>query len=96
VFRLPFSGSPAGKAEGVKYSEAMENADWKWDDEHLRKWMCNSKSAIKEFSDDDSAKTKMPRMRVCDEEKQNEVLHALKLLAEPTVVPSNVRSISGS
>jgi len=73
-------GSPAGKAEGVRFSEAFKNADWNWDDEHLRKWMCNSKNAIKEFSGDETAKTRMPNMKICNPEMQDEVLAALEKL----------------
>jgi len=56
---------------------------WTWDEEHLRKWMCDSKKAIKEFTHNDDAKTKMPKMNVCDEKDQDEIIATLKALKAP-------------
>jgi len=71
-------GRAAGKHEGFKYSDSLGGANWHWDEDHLRKWMCNSKDAIKEFTGDDHAKTKMPPQKVCDKSKQDEVIAFLK------------------
>ncbi|TLS69170.1 c-type cytochrome [Mariprofundus erugo] len=71
-------GRAAGKHEGFKYSEDLAGATWNWDEDHLRKWMCNSKEAIAEFTGNAHAKTKMPPQKVCDAAKQDEVLAALK------------------
>jgi len=57
-------GRKAGTHPGFKYSDALKNADWVWDEEHLRKWMHNSKKAIKEFTGNDKAKTKMGKQNV--------------------------------
>jgi len=57
-------GKKAGQAEGFKYSKALAGADWVWDEENLRKWIKNSKKAIKEFTGDDKAKTKMGKQNI--------------------------------
>jgi len=57
-------GRKAGKMEGFKYSKSLGGADWVWDEEHLRKWIKNSKKAIKEFTGDKKAKTKMPKQNM--------------------------------
>lgn len=73
-------GRAAGKHEGFKYKASLAGADWKWDEAHLRAWMCNSKDAIKEFTGDSAAKTKMPPMNICDKAKQDEVIAFLKTI----------------
>ncbi|RLL53723.1 cytochrome C [Mariprofundus sp. EBB-1] len=73
-------GRAAGSMEGFKYKPALAKGGWNWDEDHLRAWMCNSKKAIKEFSGDDHAKTKMPPQKICDAAKQDEVLAKLKSL----------------
>lgn len=68
-FHYKFTKSiPAGKA-------------WHWDEAHLRKWMCNSKDAIKEFTGDSGAKTKMPPQHVCKPGDQDEVIAKLKSIS---------------
>jgi len=71
-------GRPAGKLEGFKYGPGLSDANWNWDEAKLREWMCNSKDAVKKFTGDDKAKTKMPPQKVCDPAAQNEVLAKLK------------------
>jgi len=71
-------GRAAGKHEGFKYGNSLANANWNWDETHLREWMCNSKDAIKKFTGDSAAKTKMPPQKVCDAAKQDELLSFLK------------------
>jgi len=58
-------GREAGKSGFKRHSKALKNANWKWDEDHLRKWICNSKDAIKEFTGDPKAKTKMPPQKMC-------------------------------
>ena len=71
-------GRAAGTHAGFKYSSDLGKGGWNWDEAHLRKWMCDSKDAIKEFSGNDHAKTKMPKQKVCDAAKQDEVIAFLK------------------
>jgi cytochrome c len=59
---------PAGKA-------------WHWDEDHLRQWMCNSKEAIKKFTGNPDARTRMPPQHVCDKADQDQVLAKLKEIA---------------
>ena len=72
-------GRKAGSADFKKYSKALKHADWVWDEEHLRAWICNSKKAIKEFTGDNHAKTKMPPQKMCGD-KADEVIAFLKNL----------------
>jgi len=58
-------GRAAGKADFKKYSKDLKAATWTWDEANLRKWICNSKDAIKELSGNDHAKTKMPPQKMC-------------------------------
>jgi len=57
-------GRKAGTFPGYKFSDALKNADWVWDEEHLRKWMKDSKKAIREFTGNDKARTKMGKQNV--------------------------------
>ncbi len=57
-------GRKAGTYPGFKYSASLKNGGWVWDEDHLRKWMHNSKKAIKEFTGDSKAKTKMGKQNV--------------------------------
>ncbi len=57
-------GRKAGTFPGYKYSDSLKNANWVWDEDHLRKWVHNSKKAIKEFTGDSHAKTKMGKQNV--------------------------------
>jgi len=57
-------GRKAGTHPGYKYSDSLKNANWVWDEDHLRKWMHNSKKAIKEFTGNPKAKTKMGKQNV--------------------------------
>jgi len=71
-------GRKTGVMKDMKYSSALAGGDWVWDEAHLREWMCNSKDAVKKFTGDDHAKTKMPPQKICDAAKQDEVLAKLK------------------
>jgi len=70
-------GRDAGIMPKMKYSKSLKNGGWKWDDEKLRAWMCNSKKEIKVLTGDSHAKTKMPAQKICDPAKQDEVLAKL-------------------
>ena len=65
----------------MKYSKSMKAhaGEWTWDEEHLRAWVCNSKKAVKKFTGDDHAKTKMPPQKKCGD-KGDAVIAALKAL----------------
>ncbi len=53
-------GRKAGTmANFKKYSPALKKGGWVWDEAHLRKWIFNAKAAVKEFSGDPKAKTRM-------------------------------------
>jgi len=71
-------GRKAGSAAGYKYKFTKYGSDWSWDEEHLKKWICNSKKAVKEFTGNKKAKTKMPPQKICDHDKQDEVIAKLK------------------
>lgn len=57
--------SAAGQSGFKRHSAAFKTANWTWDEAHLLKWLCDSKSAIKEFTGNASAKTKMPKQNMC-------------------------------
>ncbi|MDQ6960001.1 MAG: cytochrome C [Mariprofundaceae bacterium] len=73
-------GRKAGTFPGFKYKymKYVKGDAWSWDEAHLRKWMCNSKKAVKEFTGDKKARTKMPPQKICDPAKQDEVIAKLK------------------
>ncbi len=72
-------GHKVASANFKKYSKALKSADWTWDEEHLRAWICNSKKAVKEFTGNKKAKTKMPPQKMCGE-KGDEIIAFLKNL----------------
>jgi len=76
-------GRTAGTSPGFKYkfTKYITGEAWKWDEAHLRKWMCNSKKAVKEFTGNPKAKTKMPAQKVCDPAKQDEIIAFMKTLS---------------
>lgn len=62
-------GRKAGKASGFNgYGPDLAGATWTWDAAYLEKWVCDSRSAIKEFTGNDAARTKMPPQRKCGED----------------------------
>lgn len=73
-------GRLAGHSGFKKHSKALKNATWIWDEEKLLKWVCNSKDAIKEFTGDPHAKTKMPPQKMCGE-KGKKVVEFLKSIS---------------
>jgi len=58
-------GREAGKSGFKKHKPALAKGGWVWTEANLRKWICNSKDAIKELSGDDHARTKMPPQKMC-------------------------------
>ncbi|RMG92919.1 MAG: hypothetical protein D6703_00830 [Zetaproteobacteria bacterium] len=71
-------GRRAGKMPDMKYSKALAEAQWIWDEPKLAEWVCNSKQAIRKLSGDDSATTKMPAQRICDPRDQSDLIAFLK------------------
>ena len=71
-------GRKAGSTD-FKYSDSLKGQGWAWDEAHLKEWVCNSKDAVKKFTGDDNAKTKMPPVNVCGD-KADEVVAYLKTL----------------
>jgi len=69
----------AGQSGFKKHGAALKTANWAWDEAHLLKWLCDSKAAIKEFTGDPSAKTKMPKQKMCGI-KGNDIVAYLKTL----------------
>lgn len=57
-------GRKAGSTDFKRYSKSLKAGGWTWDDASLRKWLTNSKSAIKELTGDAKAKTTMPPQRL--------------------------------
>ena len=58
-------GRTSGSLTGFKYSDSLKNASFTWNEAHLVAWVCNSKQAIKAFTGDMHANTKMPVQRQC-------------------------------
>jgi len=74
-------GRKAGTFPGFKYKYTKYGSDWSWDDAHLRKWMCNSKDAVKEFTGNPKARTKMPPQKICDPAKQDAIIAFMKSIS---------------
>ena len=73
-------GRKAGIMPGFKYKFTKYGSDWTWDEAHLREWMCDSKKAVKKFTGNKKAKTRMPAQKVCDKAAQDEVIAFMKTL----------------
>jgi len=73
-------GRKAGSMPDMKYSDALAAGGWSWDTEHLAAWVCDAKAAIKTFSGDAGAKTKMGVQHICDPAKQADLIAYLKTL----------------
>jgi len=77
-------GRKAGTFPGFKYKFTKyikPGKAWVWDEEHLRQWECNSKNAVKAFTGDAKARTKMPPQHLCDPAKQDAVIAALRSIS---------------
>jgi len=73
----------AGTFPGFKYkfTKYVTGDAWVWDAAHLREWICNSKKAVKKFTGNTNAKTKMPPQHICDPAKQDAVIAALQSIS---------------
>jgi len=60
-------GRKAGSTDFKKYSKSLKNGGWVWDEEKMKLWVCDSKSAIKTLTGDDHAKTRMGKQKKCGE-----------------------------
>jgi len=72
-------GRKAGTFPGYNYSDSLKNGGWVWDEAHLRKWIYSSKKAIKEFTGNPDARTKMGNQHVKGK-KADKVIAFLKTL----------------
>jgi len=72
-------GSKAGTHAGYKYkfTKYIKDDGWVWDEEHLRAWILDSKKAVKEFTGNPKAKTKMGAQHVKGA-KADEIIAFLK------------------
>ncbi len=59
-------GRKAGTHPGFKYkfTKYIKGDAWTWDEDHLRAWINNSKKAVRKFTGNKKAKTKMPAQHV--------------------------------
>ncbi|MDX8401833.1 MAG: c-type cytochrome, partial [Mariprofundaceae bacterium] len=73
-------GRKVGQMPDMKYSPALAHGGWHWDAAHLAAWVCDSRAAVRRFSGDPSAVTKMPSQRICDPARQADLIAWLKTL----------------
>jgi len=73
-------GRKAGSTPDMAYSASLKDANWVWDAAHLAPWLCNTVDALKEFTGDAGAKSKMPSQRICDPQQQADLIAYLKTL----------------
>jgi len=75
-------GRKAGTSPGFKYkfTRYIKGEAWVWDDNHLAAWLCDSKLALRTFTANTSAKTKMPKQKICDPDSQADIIAYLKTL----------------
>jgi len=76
-------GREAGTAPGFKYKFTKyikPGKAWHWDAAHLAAWDCDAKAAIKVFTGDPSAKTKMGVQHICDAAEQADIIAFFKTL----------------
>jgi len=76
-------GREAGSVAGFSYKFTafiQPGKAWRWDEAHLSAWVCDSAKAVKNFTGDDSAKTKMGAQRICDPTAQTDLIAFLKTL----------------
>ncbi len=63
-------GKKAGSTDFKKYSKALKNADWVWNEENLKAWVCDSKKAIRDLTGDEHAKTRMGKQKKCGDDAE--------------------------
>ncbi len=71
---------PAGQMADTNYSPELAKKAWRWDDVHLAAWICDSRAAVRTFSGNPSANSKMPAQRICEPRKQADLIAYLKTL----------------
>jgi len=78
-------GRKAGTYPGYKYkfTKYIKGDPWVWTEEKLRKWDNNSTRAIKEFTGNPNAKTRMPRLSFTGA-AEDEVISFIKITSEGT------------
>jgi len=76
-------GRKAGTYPGYKYkfTKYIKGEPWVWTEEKLRQWDNNSKRAIREFTGDPNAKTKMPRLSFTGT-AEDEIISFIKITSE--------------
>jgi len=76
-------GRKAGTYPGYKYkfTKYIKGEPWVWTEEKLRKWDNNSTRAVKEFTGDPNAKTKMPRLSFTGA-AEDEIISFIKITSE--------------
>ncbi|RME86115.1 MAG: hypothetical protein D6771_02405 [Zetaproteobacteria bacterium] len=59
-------GRKAASAPGYRYTYAqfIKGEPWVWDEAHLRKFITNPTAAVREFTGNPSARSKMPPQRL--------------------------------
>ena len=59
-------GRKAGTARGFAYmfTKYVKGEPWAWDEAHLRAWMDDARQAIKDFTGNPHARTRMPALHV--------------------------------
>ncbi len=73
-------GRKAGIMPDMRYGSSLAAGGWSWDDAHLAAWVCDAKEAIRAFTGDASAKTRMSAQRICDPADQADLIAWLKTL----------------
>ncbi len=73
-------GRKAGSMPDMKYSPALAAGGWVWDAGHLAAWVCDSQAAVRTFTGDANARTKMPAQRICDPARQADLIAWLATL----------------
>ena len=70
-------GRKTGGTDFGGYSDVLKSGAWVWDEEHLREFINDSNAAVKKFSGNADAKSKMPPQKLTGE-KADEVINFLK------------------
>ncbi|MDQ6993267.1 MAG: c-type cytochrome [Mariprofundus sp.] len=73
-------GRKAGSVAGIRYGAALKAAHWSWNEQNLALWLCDAKQAIKSFSGDAKARTRMPNQRICAVSDQQNIIAFLRTL----------------
>jgi len=76
-------GREAGTFPGFRYkfTKYINGRAWAWDSSHLRPWLCDSKKAVRTFTGNTRARTKMPAQHICDPARQDAIIAALRAIS---------------